>query len=520
MMRSEWMMLGWVLLALTAGAVEPAVPELMPDDVAALQTVAGVVELFQKAPGALWPGYDLAVQPVLVYRPGRWVVLLNPPPETAGFNDYPADWPPLGVPVRWRPGPDPGLVGQLVFDHDLGTCRVAAIPLDPPPGVESPAVYLFQFVIHEAFHQFQRTTFRDVEIPTEEKYPILDSENAAQAALEMFILRDAVRAAAHGDAAAAREMAAMFIAVRRYRWAGVSEALRRFERGKEITEGSARYVEFLAADRMGVLCRAGATVNSALCAELATQSVAASLVEDFTTRFRDSALGPGDVARNRIYPVGAAIGYLLDFLGADWKSTTAALPEAATLADLLTERLGPELSDPDVRRQEAERRYALDRIRGRCEELRQEYVRGFEMELATFQDRPGTRMMVELPASGTSRSRSSTGPRWVMDEGRRVLGGYTIYVLKRPNRELFFEAKDRPVLDELPSAGVRRVTCTVERIDSLVADGVELDPATDLTRAFDTLRLEAAGVRLEAGRPGALTIQQGRVAVRLTLPDK
>ena len=42
---------------------------------------------------------------------------------------------------------------------------------------------LFAFVVHEAFHQFQRSAFREVSEPSEGLYPILDTANSARAAL-------------------------------------------------------------------------------------------------------------------------------------------------------------------------------------------------------------------------------------------------------------------------------------------------------------------------------------------------
>jgi hypothetical protein len=50
-------------------------------------------------------------------------------------------------------------------------------------------------------------------------------------------------------------------------------------------------------------------------------SAAAYLREEFASRLDDGALAPVNVPRNRIYPVAASIGVLLDFLGADWKRT-------------------------------------------------------------------------------------------------------------------------------------------------------------------------------------------------------
>ena len=99
---------------LTPYAQDP--PRPSPLDSADLRTIAAVVTVFKTARDSVWPGYDLSLQPFLVYRPGRWAVVLNPPGEIEGYRPYPESWPQLGVAALLHLGSTPGLVGQLEFD--------------------------------------------------------------------------------------------------------------------------------------------------------------------------------------------------------------------------------------------------------------------------------------------------------------------------------------------------------------------------------------------------------------------
>ncbi|MFQ5671060.1 MAG: hypothetical protein ACE5HD_11175 [Acidobacteriota bacterium] len=105
----------------------PAAARPMPDstDQALLLVVEAVLEGAARGP-APWPGYDAAARPLLVYRVGRWSLLLNPstPDPVEGWIRYPASWPPLSRPAWLDLDGDPNLVGQLFFDYEVPGGRV------------------------------------------------------------------------------------------------------------------------------------------------------------------------------------------------------------------------------------------------------------------------------------------------------------------------------------------------------------------------------------------------------------
>jgi hypothetical protein len=200
-------MIGILIAALAAFALRTEAqeaPRLAALDSVDVESIAAVASLFQESHDSVWPGYDLSSQPLLIYRPGQWAIVLNPPEDVAGYGPYPASWPPLGAPALLHPGAIGGLVGQLEFDYQVGSTTTVAIPIaDNLPDQPQPRVRaLFGFVVHEAFHQFQRSAFRGVDEPSEERYPILDRQNNARAALEMRMLEDAVRAVQRLDSVA------------------------------------------------------------------------------------------------------------------------------------------------------------------------------------------------------------------------------------------------------------------------------------------------------------------------------
>jgi hypothetical protein len=509
--------LAMVACASTAVAQEADLPPSRLD-AADLRTIHAIVTVFRESHDVVWSGYDLSLQPFLIYRPGRWAVLLNAPGDVEGFQPYPESWPRLATPALLRLGDTPGLVGQLEFDLPVGTARVVAVPLadNLPEQTLARAKSLFAFVIHEAFHEFQRTAFSTADGPSEERYPILDTENAARAALEMHILEDAVRAVARRDLAGARRFTRLFLAQRRFRWEHAAPVVREYERAKEMTEGTAKYVETRFVAIAADLCRTGTVIDTDVCPSFESVTVQSYLQSDFESRLTHGALRPADVPRNRIYPTGAAMGVLLDFFGVDWKHQAARLPEDSTWADLLASSIPVPVAGLASLREEGDRRYDLPRLRRQTRSLADAYVREADAAIRAFDAQPGRRVEVQLPAAGTSRSRSSSAKRWVVNDGRRVFcSDFIVYTLRRPGDEVFMSVERRAVLDDLLPTGERHIAFFVPSLDSITVDGVPLTGAAAGDHRFEVLSARGAGFSLDVRTPGTLTMSTGGMVVRL-----
>jgi len=148
-----------------------------------------------------------------------------------------------------------------------------------------------------------------------------------------------------------------------------------------------------------------------------------------------------------------------------------------------------------------------------------EYTGEYQRALAAFEAQPGFRVEVQLPASGTSRSRSSTGARWAVDEGRTVLGErFVVYTLRRSAGALFLKVEGRSLLDALVEGRQRRITFYVPDLARVEAGGTPLDPRTDGEHPFAALLIETPGFSLQAAMGGTLSIRGRTVAIRLERP--
>lgn len=499
----------------------PLAPQHVADstDRALLGVLAAALRVSSES-DELWPGYDPASRSLLAYRPGGWAVLVNPPaPDPPGWAPYPEEWPPLSPPALVKRDGVDGLVGQLSFGHQVPGGRTVAVPLyDSIPAELGPRDrYLYAFLAHESFHQYQREAFSDVDTPSEESYPILDVENNARAALEMRALERAVSALDRGDTSQARRRGEEAVAIHAVRWRALNDAGRAIERAKEVVEGTAKYVETRAVDRLARRCRtASQDVPRELCRGFRAMTAARWIGEDFSRRLEDGTLSPRDMPRNRIYAVGAALGLLLDAFDPGWKSRVERAGTTRSLFDRLEGALAPLSRGRKALLRTARKDHGWEALLARSRERVRSYLDGFRDALSAFRARSGLPVVVEIPARGLSRSRSSREPRWVVDEGRRVLGRFVTYVLRRrPEPGFRLAVKERWVLDEAPGEGLKRVTFYLEESPGLRLDGEAVTAGSLERRSFHGLELESRGAELETELAGTVVREDGTLRIRI-----
>jgi hypothetical protein len=494
-----------------AGSSEPIT--LSAQDSLALEAVATVVELFTAKGDAAWPGYDLSRRPFLAYLPGRWAVLVNAPDSVEGFTAYPEAWPPLGAPALVCQVPLGALVGQLIFDLDVGDVRTVAIPLSATSsgGRRGAIGNGFTFIIHEAFHQYQHDAFASIpdDLPDEE-YPMLDGENTALASLEARLLMNAVNAAGQGDTVEARELAEEFVAVRRARWSRNPDFLPVFERPQELIEGTAKYVEVRCVGLMGDLCRetAAGTPPSA-CDVFGPVTLEAYLLADFADRIEDGVIEPSDMPRNRMYPVASATAVLLDHFGIDWKDRARDPVTSPGLAEMLGEGLGVDAALTDSLVARAMRRYGYDAMLARCDTYSEAYPRAYQAAVDSMMGLPGFHVTVETPVSGLSRSRSCSGKRWTLEGPQRSFSkSCQAYALKRlASDDLFVEIHDSGIAEESEGGRTRRVMFVAPDVLVAEIDGQLVDLGTDATYQFASLRLSGSSFSIRYEGEGSLSVE-------------
>src|SRR4030065_2986487 len=221
----------------------------------------------------------------------------------------------------------------------------------------------------------------------------------------MRFLRDAVSRAEAGARQEVENLLRKFIAVRRERWRVGGESVTRHEQGLEIREGTAQYVQMKPLSLM----KEAAGLDG-----FAALSLPGQLEGDFRNRFRGEAVSPEDMPRNRIYPVGAALGYLCDFLGLDWKPLAQAAGPEFAFHTLISEKVGMGEERPNELIAGAKKVYGYDKIVAVTDRLIEEYHRGYLRDLEAFEGQPLERLELEFSYRGISRAGNSLGNTWLV----------------------------------------------------------------------------------------------------------
>lgn len=291
------------------------------------QVFALLEEFDRIAAQPLWPGFEPRQIPVAIYDGSNTYLYRHPAPpkEFEPLESHPGIWVFAG---RY-----PSVLANT--STDIGGVTTATFTVGAA-GRDQAAV-----LVHECFHVFQRQRHPPwaANEATLFTYPVEDSENLALSKLEM----DALRRALAGDSAC---WAGRALKIRRERFARLPADAVAYERGTELNEGLAQYVEGLAAGRK-------------------------------EPRFRD--FGPTEV-RQRGYLSGEALARLLDRAVPGWK-----LKLERSLDELLPEPGGANC-DFTVEERQAARRQAqseVDSLRQRRAELRR-----------SFETQPGWRIVV------------------------------------------------------------------------------------------------------------------------------
>ena len=489
--------------------------ELTDSDYTVLEVCEGVIQLFKQFPDSVWPGYNLAQKPFIVYVPEKWALFLNYSKEVDGFTAYPENWPDLGTDVLFYEGQYKDLAGQLAFDVPVDTLEVAAVSY-----TGEDAVYFFGYVVHENFHQYQQygkyPAFGEIPWEREQRYPIQDTENSGLACLEMHILMDAIKAAYADNGDEAKEYVKQFVAVRDFRWKS-DRFVARYEQGQEINEGTARYVETKSISLVKKLkynsSLSGPTTP--LSEDFSSISMPEHLLKDFEDRMTGNSISPEAMPRYRIYPVGSAQGFLLDYFEIDWKSKAQDAGTEFTYAQLFKDYLGIDESRFEQLLDKAKRNYDYEKILTSTEELIQEYTDGFNNELHSFESQPGNRIEIILKSSGVLRSRSSREKKWLVERGTKELcSHFKIYSLK--NDDLLFQVHNTALLEENDwDKRIRKVIFFASEISSISIDGKSFKLAKGELYQFQQIEVQGSIFRLNYSQKGTITISDNRVKINL-----
>jgi hypothetical protein len=414
-----------------------------------------MAEADRLAAADLWPGFAPQSTPVAIFDGDRTYLFRHPaPPE--GFQPVPER---AGVWVF--EGRHPSVAANTSVDL-AGTQTATLMPDARNASVTERASVL----VHELFHVFQRERHpawraNEAELFT---YPVDDPALLAFRRMESAALRRALSADTRERAACWAHAA---LALRQERFAALPAASAAYERGTELNEGLAAYVQG----------RAGGSYTEPLPAsEFAPEAV-----------------------RQRGYAAGAALALLLDRLSPEWRHTLEQ-NDSSTLESLLGAALDRRAESSagctlPAAEQEAIRSTAAADATS-LSQRRSEARR-------TFLEQPGWRLVIT--AQGAPLSLQGFDPINV----QVVRPGEVLHTrfLKLGNRGGSMEVIGRSSLSEAAGAhplfnGVRTLT------------GAGLASEPGISEAEGTLTIEADGVRAEFR--GATLVRSGQtVVVRL-----
>lgn len=500
-------------LSLSAGDLKGE--KLTDDDYAALKICEGVIQLFKQFPNSAWPGYDLTQKPFIFYMPGKWALLFNYSKETDGFTAYPEDWPDLGTDVLYHQGQYKNLAGQLAFNLSVDTIKATATNYSKKSTVD-----LVAFIVHENFHQYQFDAFGEIPWEREERYPIEDRQNTALAYLEMRLLMDALQMAKAEDKVNCREYMKQFVAVRDHRWEQADPFVARYEQEQELKEGTAKYVELKSIDLMtGVKYKSSLSgLTSPLLEDFSSIPMPEYLLADFQKRITGNSISPEDVPRNRIYPVGSAQGFLLDYLKIDWKGKAQQAGSGFTYAQLFRDNLGMEEYESEEFLKKAKDNYDYEKALALTDALIREYLSGFNEALESFEAQDGYRIEINLSSKNLRRSRSSTAKKWRVDKGTRELcRHFNIYVLETVlDNTLLLQVHDTGLLEQNDwDVRIRKVTFFIPEITSISLDGKSLKLAEDTQYQFKNIEMFGKNLKFNYSKDGTIIITDHRVRINL-----
>lgn len=323
------------LLATAGAAVAPAgAQDSLPPAPGPFAVMAALDSLGERK---LWPAFDPRRVPVAIYD-GEHTYLFRHPDSPAEFVT----------------SPELDSVGLFVGRHpavrantwiELGGVPTATIAL--AAGSRGSALELAALVAHEAFHAYQRPRHPDWAGNEAELfvYPMDDADALALRRLESDALRRSIATPNRGRAACWARQA---LQLREARFRALPEGAVAYERGTELHEGLAQYVQSRA-----LRMRLGRGIPRA----------------EF----------PPDAVRARAYAVGEALAVSLDRFDDDWKEKLEK-GEARSLDELLDDILGGHALGScgySSRQRSAERRRARNDVAALAEQrvaLRRDFL--------------------------------------------------------------------------------------------------------------------------------------------------
>jgi hypothetical protein len=479
--------------------------------------IGEIVKLFREEHNTIWPGFDLSKQPFILYIHEKWVLIVNYDKKIEGFSQYPKDWPEIHTQAMIHFGNYKDLTGQLQFNFEVDSIKTVAIGL--PEDFfsfedDKEKMMIFGFIIHESFHQYQRQSFGEIPWSPEEKYPILDVNNTASAYLEMQLLIDAVEAMDLNDKDRCQELMIQFAALRAKRWEDAGKFVKKYEQGQELNEGTAKYVEVKSILKMNKIAnKSDSDVNSYYLNAFKSNDIS-YLINDFEGRIADNTVSPEDMIRNRIYPVGAAQGILMDYLEIDWKSEIENAGSNITFNKFILKQFNISNDDIGVQVSNIKKKYEYDNIVSSTKIKINEYLDNYTKEISSFDKQEGLRIEIDFHYSSLSLSTSSKAKKWVMDKGTQSLCmNYRLFKLK--TKHVFINLENLAVMqhnnwDEKNT----KIIFYITDISSIEIDSIKYNASNISNTQFSKLSISGKDFEINYNHNGQISVSDNMLSIK------
>lgn len=242
-------------------------------------------------------------------------------------------------------------------------------------------------------------------------------------------------------------------------------------------------------------------------------------MKDFQERITEESVSPENMLRNRIYPIGSAVGFLADHLDIDWKEKAQKAGPEFTFEQLFTQDVGVDKEEMRDLLKKAKKNYGYDRIIASTEKLIKEYRNGYEEDLKSFEAQKGLRIEIDFAYRGLSRSRSSTGKMWIMDNGAiSFCKNLRVYTLKSKN--LIFQLHNAAVFEGNDwDAKRKKVVFFIPEISSLSLDNKPFKTNKGFHRGFDSIEFHGKNFKFSYSKAGTIAFSRNSIKVNL-ISDK
>ena len=456
-----------MVVCFVASVVPAALPAQRPPDVLRIDPrliaeAAEVWSIVASPHNPIWPGWNAARTPLLLYTPGVQDVLINHPRPPQGFRPYAGPVRFAGAKMWLRDGPtfesQPGQNTSRTFGGER-TLLVA----DPEPGA-SPYDNM-AVIAHEAFHVFQ-----DRSAPAKganemalARYPVLSAQNNVGFALEGTALAAALRAA---DPTTVRSAAMRWLATRRDRRAALRPPAIEYEDAVEFNEGLAKYVEYRLLESLqgrqpapAMWWMRGFHGYTDLSAE--RSAFVAMMLQQMRGEINvnNDPFGTAPL-RMRLYYSGMALGLLLDRLGVPrWKARI--LQPDVSLTALVAEGLGATNEMLAGALEDARRAPGYDSLVSAKTALAERGRARSDSLVEQIEQGPGTGVIIDYAGLASPRVALAFTPFGVtaVDSARTIFGQVPI-LARFPDSSEVTETQALPLLQD---AGRKRLMFRLPR---------------------------------------------------------